>query len=225
VDRYWAFAIARACHALTGDEFRVYSVILDLDRPERGDVGGCYMAELELAQQAGVSLDYGRRVRRTLATYGLVHRVEVAGTRADFWFADLPQPVDRVPPGGARVQEKRAWVREQADALSAHIRAVKLAGQTSPGTERLDAQTSPGYARAPGELYPDQALQPGKVSHVDRQSLPGSERGNGGFQHLNVTLKPFTERLSQSRQLQSDTERTRSENGTDKAAPRKRRAS
>ena len=104
---------------------RVYSLILELDRPDKDPrrVGGCYMGEAELAQQAGVSLDYARRLRRELAAWGLVHRVSVERCRADFWFADLPPVVDHEPPVGT-VQDKRQWVRIQADRLSAHIADV-----------------------------------------------------------------------------------------------------
>ena len=96
VDRYWALKIARAAYRLSGTQFRVYSLILELDRADKdpAGIGGCFLGEVEFARQCGRSADVVMDARAELVRYHLVERVQLPGARQAFWFGRLPADVE-----------------------------------------------------------------------------------------------------------------------------------
>src|SRR5947208_4336072 len=135
VDRYWALKIARAAYRLSGTQFRVYSLILELDRADKdpAGVGGCFLGEVEFARQCGRSADVVMDARAELVRYHLVERVQLPGARQAFWFGRLPADVGPRPPADVQAMRKgaakddaiRRWLRDQGDALDRHIAATR----------------------------------------------------------------------------------------------------
>ncbi len=198
VDRYWALKIARAAYRVSGTQFRVYSLLLELDRPDLDParVGGCFLGEVEFAHQCGRSVDVVLDARAELVRYNMVERVQPAGARQAFWFARLPQGIEYVLPADVQAMRKgkdrdeavRRWLRCQADALDRHIR--ETGGKVAPASPRPAASKEGQDRRAIGGDFTSQAPRKGGDSTDNGgQFRPSSEHENAGSPGSSDSLK------------------------------------
>src|SRR5437867_1739319 len=173
---WWHFCIVRACYRLTEAQKHVWELIRELDGKD-----GAWMSPAEMARQVGMPLKSFHDHRAALQRLSLLIRVEVRGSRIDFWFAVLPDKFPTEPPPGT--EAKRAWVREWADALDRYLRDLSPEFRGLPAAEPGKAGlSSPEKPDPPPPLSPEfpkaQSGITGLTEHAGRESDVTSESLN-----------------------------------------------
>jgi hypothetical protein len=115
-------AVVRGSIRISEGAKLLFGLMAELDQPKRDGVGGCWMSETELAKQLGMNPDSVSALRLHLLRLGLLCKLEVPGSRVDWWFLAFPDVVEAT--------------------LPVHIRALPKARQTKPAKAWREAQTA-----------------------------------------------------------------------------------
>lgn len=171
----WTWAIVRGSRELSEGAKTVLSVIIELDRPNQGTVGGCWLAAPNLASQCGMNRKVVCDLRNRLVADSLLVRVgdPSFGTNS-FWFVALPIEVEDVPPKGTSKRDYGAWRELQSKRLDEVIgrrrRDLEVSvfsrgsladsfgsspgidGGTSPEMPERVVSNPPGFLQAPSRI-------------------------------------------------------------------------
>ncbi len=140
--------VIQASYKLTLATKDVWQEVTTLDRPKDG-IGGCFMAEDEMASGLGLSVDTISDARRYLVGVGLMCKVDVPGARGAWWFPVLPRVVEvltREPFSAMAPKRRRAWIRMQADELDRSL------DDRSNGNDSMPVSRKPVPPPARGSL-------------------------------------------------------------------------
>lgn len=219
----WGRAVLRASRVLSGDAKVLIAVLSELDRGS-----GAFMNDVGLAAQTGSHPAYVRRLRADLVRVGVLKKVEVPGSRLDFWFLVLPADIEREPEAGLTLEQRRRWVRDRADELDTALTDEARSSYAEVSTEARSSYTGVSRVRknsGPGEQEDRPPEHPGEQENRQadvRTSCP-SKHDKAVQTGLSVTLQAVeTQRVSHSATTsppECDTDRSRSETGSATAPP------